>query len=207
MAPRLTYEDSRGDTQLKPWALPLIVAAICVPIAAAFLSSSNGAAAGLAVGAAIALVVVVWAVRSRPFAKIEAAASSDEVRRVLVIAPAEISGPVAQRVHDLAAGADDVRILVPEASQRLDRWTSATDKGREAAQDSLARSAGALTAQGLRVSGSVGDHDLRQAVEDELRSFAADEVLVVSGDEDGEEQRVKALRDELALPLTRVPSG
>lgn len=201
---RLTYEDSRGDTALKPWALPVIVAAICIPIIAAFGTSSQGPAIGLAVGAVAAICLVVWAARSKPFSKLEVARSSDGARRVLVLAQGEISSAAAQRVSELASGADDVRIVVPAPTARLDRWLSAEDKARRTAQDWLARSAGALTAQGLPVSGSVGDSDLRQAAEDELRSFAADEVLVVT--DDGEERRVKKLRDDLALPLTRVPS-
>ncbi len=45
----------------------------------------------------------------------------------------------------------------------------------------LARSAGALVAAGLPVSGSLGDGDPVQALEDELRSYPADEVVWVPG--------------------------
>jgi hypothetical protein len=203
MALRLTYEDSRGDTAIKPWALPMIVAAICVPIIAAFGSSSNGPAIGLAIGALVAVTLVVWAVRSKPFAKLEVAEHTDDERRVLVLAAGEIHGAEAQRVAELSAGAADVRILVPAPTRKLERWLSAEDRAREAAQDTLARSAGALTATGLHVSGSVGDSSPLQALADELRSYPADEVIVISDDR----ARVENLRNDLAIPLTRVSPG
>ena len=69
-----------------------------------------------------------------------------------------------ERIAELAGGAADVRIVVPMPSDRLSRWLSAEDRARQSGQDRLARSAGALTAAGLTVSGSVGDSDLVQAV-------------------------------------------
>ena len=71
---------------------------------------------------------------------------------------------------------------MPVPSHRLDRWLSAEDEARHEAEARLARSAGTLVAAGLPVSGSVGDADPAQAVEDELRDFAADEVVLVELD-------------------------
>jgi hypothetical protein len=202
MAPRFTYIDAQGDTRLKAWALPVVVAAITLPIVASFLVL-NGAV-GLAVTALVAVTVVVIAARTRPFRAMEVAAPAGKGRRVLVLAPVELEAPTAERVAKLAADAEDVRILVPVRSARLDRWLSAEDRARDEAERRLARSAGALTAAGLPVSGSVGDSDPIQAVEDELRSFAASEVVVVT-DADAEKS-VERLRNRLALPLTRVPA-
>lgn len=197
---RFTEVDASGATHPRGWALPLIVAAICVPVAAAF--ALQGAALGLAVTALVAATIVVIAARSRPYGPMEVAPASDG-KRVLVLATEEVSGDAAKRVADLAEGAEDVRILVPAPSDRLDRWLSAEDQARDLAQDWLARSAGELTALGVPVSGSVGDSDPMQAVEDELRSFAAGEVIVVSDERWG--RRIEQLRGRLALPMTRVP--
>jgi uncharacterized protein (DUF58 family) len=87
MSPRFTYVDSRGDTQLKSWTLPLIVAAICVPVAAAF--AVQNAALGLAVGALAAVFIVVAAARSKPFGAMEVAKSAGG-HRVLVLATTEL---------------------------------------------------------------------------------------------------------------------
>ncbi len=202
---RFTYEDAEGTTRFKAWALPLTVAAICIPIVAAFGITSQGSAVGFAMAAAVATLIIVLAVRSKPFGPMEVGGTRDGERRVLVLATEEVGAASAARVAELASGADDVRIVVATPSRRLDRWLSGDDAARGQAQDWLARSAGALTAQGLRVSGSVGDADPAQAVADELRSFAADEVVVVSDEAHGDQ--IEALRHRLALPLTRVSSG
>jgi len=199
---RFSYEDKGGTMRIKSWALPLVVAAVCVPVALSFMVTSQGPAIGFAVAALTATVVIVIAARSKPFRSMEVAGKRGEGRRVLVVAPEELAGEPLRRVTQLAAGADDVRVLVPVPSRALDRWLSAEDRARNAARDRLARSAGALTANGLKVSGSVGDSDPVQAVEDELRSFAADEVVFVSAN--GGDGKVEELRHKLALPLTRI---
>lgn len=201
---RFTYEDRDGSTHFKAWALPLIVAAITVPIIAAFAAGSQGAAIGAATAFVVTCLIVIAAARSRPFAAMEVAEPESPGHRVLLLATGELGARGAERVAELVGGADDVRILIPARSRRIDRWLSGDDEARNSARDRLASSAGALTAAGLRVSGSVGDSDALQAVEDELRSFAADEVLVVA--DAGDDAEIKKLRHRLALPLTRVPS-
>jgi hypothetical protein len=178
----------------------VVVSAIVVPVAVAFLL--GGPSIGLPATAAAAATIVVIAARSRPFGAMEVARSPDRRRRVLVVASRELSATAAERVAELAGDAADVRIVVPTPSTRLSRWLSAEDRARERGQDRLARSAGALTAAGLRVSGSVGDSDPIQAVEDELRSFAADEVVVLTAGDS--EPQTEELRGRLALPLTTV---
>ncbi len=195
----LTQRDASGTTYLRPGALPLVVAAICVPVIGAMVVgvvTIGGTALGLAVGALAVATLIVIAVRAKPGEALEVAQRRDSERRVLVVALAEIGPEAAGRIAARTPDADDVRVLVPLRSRRLDRWLSAEDRAREAAQDILARSAGTLTAGGLAVSGAVGD---------QLRSFSADEVVVVSGDED--EDEVGRLRNDLALPLTRVPAA
>jgi hypothetical protein len=201
---RFTFEDTEGTTRFKSWALPLVVAAICVPIIAGFAAGSQGAALGAATAALIGTILITFAVRTRPFRAMEVATTQRPGHRVLVLAPEELAPAPAQRVAELAAGAADVRVLVPTPSRRLDRWLSGDDAARTSARERLAASAGILTAAGLPVSGSVGDSDPVQAVEDELRSFAADEVVFVAGGERA--GQVEKLRHRLALPLTSVRS-
>jgi hypothetical protein len=68
---------------VSPWKLPLLVAAIAVPIALAFLAA--GPAFGVAAGALAAVAIVVFAVRQRPREALEPAAEADGARRVLVV--------------------------------------------------------------------------------------------------------------------------
>jgi len=200
VAPKLTFIDEDGQTRLHAWALPVVVCAITLPVTAAFLL--GGPSIGLPATAIAAATILVIAGRARPFGPMEVAEAPDRSRRLLVLVTRELDPSLAERVAELGQGAADVRIVVPTPSDPLSRWLSAEDRARRHGQDRLARSAGTLTAAGLRVSGSVGDSDPIQAVEDELRSFAADEVAVVAAA--GTEAEVEELRGRLALPLIAV---
>jgi hypothetical protein len=188
--------------RFRPFAIPLIIALICSSIVASMaLAGLVGAGLGMAVGAVAATALVVFASRARPERRIEVAEHEDEGHRVLVVATAEASAESAQRIADLAGTPKDVRVVVPVPSHRLDRWLSAEDDARREAQARLARSAGALVAAGLPVSGSVGDHDPAQALEDELRDFPADEVVLLIAN--GKDPLAK-IESRLGIPLRRV---
>jgi hypothetical protein len=202
---KVTYTDSSGDTRIQPWALPLVVAAICVPVVLAMLIGVvivEGTGPGLAVGALVVATLVVLAVRARPRERMEVAEHRDADRRVLVLATADASPGSAERVAALAGDAADVRLLVPLRSRKLDHWLSAEDDARRDAERRLAHAAGALVAAGLPVSGSVGDADAGQALEDELRSYPADAVIVLA--EPGTADELAEAEERLELPLERV---
>jgi hypothetical protein len=188
--------------RFRPFAIPLIIAAIGVPIVAAMaLAGSFGAGLGMAVGAVAATSVLVFAARAKPQPKLEVAAADEDGYRVLVLAVAEATPEAAQRIVDITGSPSDVRLLVPVPSHRLDRWLSAEDAARREAQARLARSAGALVAAGLPVSGSVGDPDPAQALEDELRGYPADEVVLLTA---GGRDPLAKVEARLGLPLRRV---
>jgi hypothetical protein len=202
MAPLLTTRDPQGGMRLRPYAAPLIIAVIGASVAAAMaLSGSVGAGLGMAVGAGAATSLIVFAARARPQERVEVAASADTDHRVLVVAVAEPTAGSAERIAELTGSAADVRVVVPVPSHRLDRWLSAEDEARGEAERRLAHAAGALVAAGLPVSGSIGDPDPAQALEDELRDFPADEVVLITGDGDDPLAKVES---RLGLPLRRV---
>jgi hypothetical protein len=188
--------------RFRPFAIPLIIAAICVPIVAAMAAAGTfGAGLGMAVGAVAVTCLILFAVRAKPNRTLEVAATAHAGRRVLVVAAAEATAESAERIAELAGSASDVRLLVPVPSHRLDRWLSAEDQARREAEGLLARSAGALVAAGLPVSGSVGDSNPAQALEDELHDFAADEVILLTAN--GKDPLAK-IESRLGLPLRRV---
>jgi hypothetical protein len=202
VSPLLTTRDPQGGLRLRALTAPLLIAVIAAAVAAGMaLSGSVGAGLGLAVGALAVTGLVVFAVRARPRERVEVAGDAGGGRRVLVLATDEVTAEAAERIERLASDADDVRLLIPLPSHRLERWLSAEDDARAEGERRLAHSAGALVAAGLPVSGSLGDHDPAQALEDELRDFPADEVLLLTG---GDDDPLAELRDRLELPLTRV---
>jgi hypothetical protein len=203
VSPFLTTKDNEGGMRFRPFAIPLIIAAIGVPVVAAMaLAGTFGAGLGMAVGAVAATSVVVFAARSKPQPRLEVAPPNGSGgRRVLVVATDEPTPDSAQRIAAIAGSASDVRLVVPVPSHRLDRWLSAEDNARHEAEARLARSAGVLVAAGLPVSGSIGDPDPAQALEDELRGYAADEVVLLSS---GSKDPLGKVESRLGLPLRRV---
>jgi hypothetical protein len=189
--------------RFRPFAIPLIIAVICTAVAAAMSLSGTelGAGLGMAVGALAATSLIAFAARAKPDDDLEVAKSHDAGHRVVVVATTEPTPDAAARIAELVGAASDVRLVVPVPSQRLDRWLSAEDDARHEAEARLARSAGVLVAAGLPVSGSVGDADPAQALEDELRDFAADEVVLLIAD--GKDPLAK-VESRLGLPLRRV---
>jgi hypothetical protein len=204
MVPRLTDRDPQGGMRFRPLAVPLMIFVVAASVASAMaLSRSVGAGLGLAVGAGAATALLVFAARAKPRARVEVA-EGDAGHRVLVVATAEATPVAAERIAEIAGDADDVRLVVPLQSTPLDRWLSAEDPARAEAERQLAHSAGALTAAGLPVSGSLGDSNPAQALEDELRGYPADEVIVLGGAETDAEDSIAELEDRLELPLSRV---
>ncbi|HEY6673117.1 MAG TPA: hypothetical protein VIZ91_11500 [Solirubrobacterales bacterium] len=202
MSSFLTTRDNEGGLRFRPFAIPLIIAAIGIAIVAAMaLAGTFGAGLGMAVGALAATSLVVFAARSKPQPRLEVASSEDAGHRVLVVAVAEATPESAQRIADISGSPSDVRLVVPVPSHRLDRWLSAEDDARHQAEALLARSAGTLVAAGLPVSGSIGDADPAQALEDELRGYAADEVVLLTA---GDKDPLGKVEARIGLPLRRV---
>jgi hypothetical protein len=166
-----------------PWKLPLIVLAIVVPIALAFYGGGPGV--GVAVGALVAVAIVFVAVRQRPREALGHAASAAGPRRLLVVAASAVEdeGAIAE-VAALAAPrqgvAASVLVLAPARIGFLDRWASDLEGARRDAQRSLVITVASLAKVGVEAEARVGDEDLVQAVEDQLQSFDATEVLLVS---------------------------
>jgi hypothetical protein len=171
------------------WKLPLIVAAIAVPAMAAFMI--GGPAVGTAMGALAAVVILAVAAGQRPRGPIGAAPVADVRRRVLVVAacPLEEPGAVAAIAREarIGRGGEEAAVLVlaPASIGFLDRWASDVEGARRQAQERLVASVAALAKAGIEAEARVGDEDVVQAVEDQLQSYPADEViLVTAGDEE-----------------------
>lgn len=174
---------------MAPWKLPLIVAALVLPIVAGFLTV--GPALGFAVGALAVLALLVVAARQRPREPIGVAPQQGR-RRVLIVAAEGVEDPadVARTVAAAGIGnglgeEDEVRVLVPARIGFLDRWASDVEGARHQAQEKLVATVAALAKVGVAAEARVGDEDVVQAVEDQLQAFAATEVVLVS---DGSEE-------------------
>lgn len=168
---------------MTPWKLPLIVAAITVPIALSFYFGGPGV--GVAVGALVAVAIVVIAVRQRPREALGQAPSDAAGSRILVIAACAVEEAAAIAAiaavaapHSGAAAA--VLVLAPARIGFLDRWASDLEGARREAQRGLVITIASLAKAGVEAEARVGDEDVVQAAEDQLGSFDATDVFLVS---------------------------
>lgn len=196
---------------MAPWKLPLIVAAVAVPIVAAFMIGGPGV--GVAMGALAVVAILVIAVRQKPLGPIASAPADDSLRHVLIVAAAVMEEPGDVGRVAAAAGLNglreelDVLVLVPARIGFLDRWTSDVESARHKAQQRLVATVAALAKAGIAAEARVGDEDIVQATEDQLQSFPATEVVLVSGAGDEVSAAAKELRSRLGAEFHQVKLG
>ncbi len=185
------------------WKPPLIVLAIAVSIAFAFYFGGPGI--GVAVGALVAVAIVAIAARQRPREQLGRAPGEAAGQRLLVVAacPVEEAGAITEIAAVAAPGRAPlaaVLVLAPARIRFLDRWASDLERARREAQRSLVITVATLAKAGIEAEARVGDEDLVQATEDQLGSFEATDVILVSAGR-GEDADAAVAAAELARRL------
>lgn len=137
--------------------------------------------------------------------------STDGRHRVLVLANQALANPsLLAEIRSRCEGRrGEVLIVVPALSgARAARWASDIDRSIEDARLRLELSLRSAEQAGLRVRGEVGDADPNLALEDALRGFAADEIVIWTHTPDRspwpEHGVVQRAREEVGLPVTHV---
>jgi hypothetical protein len=185
---------------------------VCVGIFAAV------ALAGILAGGWIALAVfVVLAAGLALYVKGEPKPPAEQVRsreggdrrRILVVANETVAGRALRgEVVRRAAEDADVLVVCPALNSPIRHWASDEDGARAEAERRLAESLAALAAEGVEARGEVGDADPIQAIDDALRTFGADEI-VISTHPPGrsnwlEKEVIERAREHCGVPLTHV---
>ena len=101
-------------------------------------------------------------------------------RRILVVANETLVGEaLRETVEERARGyRAEAFVVCPALNSRLRHWLSDVDRALAQAQLRLEATMAALEELGIRADGRVGDADPVQAMEDALRVFNADEIVV-----------------------------
>jgi hypothetical protein len=130
--------------------------------------------------------------------------------RILVVANETVGGEelleeIHHRVQNVRA---QVLVVCPALNSPLKHWVSDEDQARMAAQERLEASIGAMHAAGIEARGEIGDSDPLLAIEDAIRTFAPDE-LIISTHPEGrsnwlERGIVDSTRERFAIPVTHV---
>ena len=107
--------------------------------------------------------------------------ASGRTRHILVVAGVKLAGEDLRRELAAAGGAGvELDVLSPILASRSHHWASDVDREREEARERLEASLAWAAEQGFAAKGEVGDSDPLVAIEDELRDFGADEVVIVT---------------------------
>src|SRR5262245_22507517 len=138
-------------------------------------------------------------------------AHEDDDHRILVIANETVGGEellaeLKRRVEGQPSS--QVFVVCPALNSKLRHWVSDEDQARVAAQSRLDESLEAMRAAGIEARGQIGDSDPMQAIEDGIRVFAPDE-LVISTHPEGrshwlERGIVESTRERFACPVAHV---
>jgi hypothetical protein len=169
--------------------------------------------AGLAVFVLLSALVVAWWLRARreerPRQTVPRPHAEGE-RRILVVANETVAGHtlrsmILERSLDVR---EEVLVVTPALNSPLRHWVSDEDDAREAAQERLDASLAKLADAGVAARGEVGDGDPLQAMEDALRTFGADEIIISTHPEGRsnwlERGIVEKARERFAVPITHV---
>jgi hypothetical protein len=172
-----------------------------------------GAWAGLIVFLALtaaALVYVARARRAEPPRTIISRGGAADVHRILVIANETVGGgPLREEIHRRSEDKEEeVLVICPALNSPLKHWASDEDGARAEAQERLNASLGRLRQLGIDAKGEIGDAEPLQAIEDALRLFGADEIIISTHPEGRshwlEKGIVSAARERFAVPITHV---
>ena len=133
-------------------------------------------------------------------------------KRVLIIAndavadrPAGVPEPVRRQVLE----ADEVRVVAPTLTTRLQSWVSDIDGAASAADERMQAIVGSIESTGQRAAaGNVGDEDPLLAIEDALAEFQADALILAAHTPDAESWHERGLRERIRarfdLPITEM---
>jgi hypothetical protein len=197
-------------TEAEAFRFLLMVIGYCVLIVVASLINRW---VGLAVFIVESAIVAWWVFfRGRPERPIPQAPPPHPAgeRRILVVANETVGGrALMNEIKKRSEGSrTSVFVVVPALNSPLKHWTSDEDGAREAAEGRLQASLSAMHDGGIEAKGEIGDGEPLQAIEDALRTFAPDEMIISTHPEGRshwlERGVVTGARERFALPVTHV---
>ena len=182
--------------------------------AIAIAALAIGTWAGFIVFVALTLAGLVYVVRARSGEPrqqtVPTRRGGENERRILVIANETVGGErLREEIRSRSEGFDEqVFVVCPALNSPLRHWASDEDGARVQAQERLSTSLARLREAGVDAKGEIGDAEPLQAMEDALRLFGADEIIISTHPEGRshwlEKGIVDAARERFAVPITHV---
>lgn len=199
----------RSEAEAFRFLIAVIVGALVI-IGAAYVNTWLGVAA-----AVLAVAGIFWWLKQEPVPgaadpprKITAETPAG-VHRVLVVANETVGGEaLLSTIERVAQPATELLVVAPAMPSHVRHWASDVDGARAEAERRLQASVSRLEATGLEVRGEIGDDDPLVAIEDALRTFGADEIVISTHPEGRshwlEQDLIGKARSRFAVPITHV---
>jgi hypothetical protein len=140
---------------------------------------------------------------------VEHVGAPDE-RRILVVANETVGGQELMSVISIRAleWKSEFFVVCPALNSRLKTWTSDEDPARAKAQARLGATLERLASVGIEARGEIGDGDPLVAIEDAVRAFHPDEIVISTHPEGRSNWLVRgvpdAVRARYDVPVTHV---
>jgi len=142
---------------------------------------------------------------------VELTRGGDGKHRILVVANETVGGEaLLDEIRDRSRGRDCAILVVTPAlvASRASHWASDVDEAMELARQRMELSLIALGQLGLKAKGEIGDSDPNVAIEDALRVFPADEIVISTHPPKRsrwlEHGVVERAREQIDLPISHV---
>lgn len=135
--------------------------------------------------------------------------ASPGTRHVIVVANEPLAGDeLDAHIRGLGRGPVEVDVLAPVLSSRTHLAYTDIDRELREARERLGRSLAWARQQGFIARGTIGDTSPTVAIEDELRDFGADEVIVITSRSSRSSWQERAalhrMRDELDVQVVQM---
>jgi GABA permease len=131
--------------------------------------------------------------------------------RLLVVANETVGGEaLLDEIRDRCRGRQsEILVVTPAlATSRAAHWASDVDEAMELARQRMELSMIAIGELGLKARGEIGDSDPNMAIEDALRVFSADEIVISTHPPERsrwlEHGVVDRAREQIDLPISHV---
>ena len=159
--------------------LLITLAAFALIVLAAWIDAVLGFVTWIVLSAAAVWFYLRQRGPAPPPEHVEHLGGPDE-RRVLVVANETVGGEELMSAISTRALSEKTRFFVvcPALNTRVKTWTSDEDPARAAAQDRLDATLARLAGVGIDARGEVGDGDPLVAIEDAVRTFHPDEIVI-----------------------------
>jgi hypothetical protein len=183
----------RSEAESFRFLIAVIVGAVVI-VGAAYLNTWLGVSAAI-----LAVTGIVWWLKDEPVPGAHDApprldsTTPPGTHRVLVVA-----APGTPSVH-VDAKATEIVVVVPALASTVEALTGAVDDRRADAEQTAAALARQLSREGVPVRSEVGADNPVLAVEDALRTFGADEIVVA-----GDVELADKIQGRATVPVSRI---